>query len=73
MSKYNKQKVKLSFYGACFLTGMSADATDYFGKILSEEQKNDFIQHERDTIPQSSFDEVYDIIIKEYPWILEVV
>ena len=46
----------LTFSQACFISGMSADTLDFLDSILTEEQKQAFIQNERETITDAGFE-----------------
>ena len=46
----------LTFAQACFISGMSADTLDHLDSVLTEQQKLDFIQNERETITDEGFD-----------------
>lgn len=64
-----KNKKRITFAQACFISGMSADTLVFLEEILTDEQKKAFVQNERDTCPcdmfkkameSDLFPEVYD-------------
>jgi hypothetical protein len=46
----------LTFEQACFISGMSADTCDFLNATLTDDQKADFVQNERETVTDEGFD-----------------
>lgn len=52
----NRLTDKITFYQACFMSGMSSDTYEFLNKTLTDTQKLGFIENERETITDEGYE-----------------